>query len=65
MMSQNQPQTAQILQFPGPGARGRLDRNLQVNGNKVLTTTQVDFAVYGGSWYHELAIQEVDRSRKP
>jgi hypothetical protein len=65
MMSQNQPQTAQILQFPGPGARGRLDRNLQVNVNKAVRSAQVDPAVYGGSWYHELAIQEVDRTRKP
>jgi hypothetical protein len=65
MMSQIQPQTAQILQFPGPGARGRLDRNLQVNVNKAVRTEQVDLAVHGGSWYHELAIQEVDRSRKP
>jgi hypothetical protein len=65
MMSQNQPQTAQILQFPGPGARGRLDGNLQVSGKKTMATAQVESAVYGGSWYHELAIQEVDRSRKP
>jgi hypothetical protein len=65
MLSQNQPQTAKILQFPGPGARGRLDRNLQVSGNKTMATAQVESVVYGGSWYHELAIQEVDRSRKP
>ncbi len=65
MMSQNQSQTAQILQFPGPGARGRLDRNMQVNANKTARIAQVDQAVYGGSWYHELAIQEVDRTRKP
>jgi hypothetical protein len=65
MMSQNRQRTAQILQFPSPGARGRFDRNLQVDTNKTMTAPQVDFAVYGGSWYHELAIQEVDRSRKP
>jgi hypothetical protein len=65
MMSQNHPQTAQILQFPGLGARGRLDRKLQVNVDKAVTPAQVDSVISGGSWYHELAIQEVDRSRKP
>jgi hypothetical protein len=65
MLGQIQQPTAQILQFPGPSARARLDRKFQVNVNKVVAGAQVDFVVSGGSWYHELAIQEADRSRKP
>jgi len=65
MNGQIQRETAQIFQFPPPGARARLSRTLQANPKAMSGLIQVETVASCGAWYHEAAMSEVDRSRKP
>ena len=65
MIAQNLRQTALILQFPPPGARGRLGRLGQANPKQNSSIFDMGTSVSCGAWYHEAAIAEADRPRKP
>jgi len=65
MNSQIRRESALILQFPPPDARARLARIGQANAKQ--TSSRLDMTTFGsgGAWYHEAAIVEADRPRKP
>jgi len=65
MNPQNQRGTGQILQFPPPEARLRRGRTFQANAKQKNTVFEIATSGYGGASYHEAAIAEADRSRKP
>ena len=65
MNSQIQRQTAQILQFPPAGRNALKMRGSQANGQHKPTDFAMSTSVYGGAWYHEAAIVEAERPRKP
>jgi hypothetical protein len=55
---------ALILPFPPPGGRRPASRFGQANLKQSRPTAEVETVVSCGSWYHEAAIIESDRSRK-
>jgi hypothetical protein len=65
MSSQNQRETALILQFPPLGQRGRKNQIAQANGKQSAYVFEGSTSSAAGSWYHEAAIVEAERSRKP
>ena len=65
MNSQNRRESAQILQFPPPGSRLRGARLGQTNMKQIGGMAEISATNYGGAWYHEAAIVEADRPRKP
>jgi hypothetical protein len=64
MNTQNQRSTAQILQFPPPGARIRGDSVARTYPKQKAEILEGTVSTYG-AWYHEAAITETDRLRKP
>lgn len=64
MNSQFQGEAALILPFPPPSARRPASRFGQANLKQTRPVFEIETAVSGGSWYHEAAIIETDRSRK-
>ena len=65
MNSQNRPQTAQILQFPPSGLRARSGRAYAANVKQSPSMFEMGALINTGAWYHEAAIAEADRPRKP
>ena len=65
MNSQTRRQTAQIFQFPPPGARSPRGRALQANPKQKSVVFEAATSDCAGAWYHEAAILESDRLRKP
>ena len=65
MNSQNRRETAVILQFPPPGARGPSGLRGQANAKQKTVVFETSAPVFGGAWYHEEALHEADRPRKP
>jgi len=65
MNAQNRRQTAQILQFPPPGARARFGLGAKAMPKQKSDIFEAGAATCGGAWYHEAAIAESDRFRKP
>jgi hypothetical protein len=64
MTSQIRRETAQILQFPPPGQRGRSNGSFQANLKHKLDMFEMTPAVNTGAWYHDAAISAPDRPRK-
>jgi hypothetical protein len=60
---QNQRSTAQILQFPPPGARARGGVAATASSKQKAEIFEGTTSSYG-AWYHEAAIAESDRQRK-
>jgi hypothetical protein len=65
MNSQIRRETAQILQFPPPGLRARAIRSFQANAKQRSAQFELGPTVSTGAWYHDAAIAETDRTRKP
>ena len=65
MNSQTQPRTAQIFQFPPPGARNRPGRAPQASLKQKSAVFEVGTSDCAGAWYHEAAVLEAERARKP
>lgn len=65
MNSQIQRRTAQILQFPPVGRNALNTRGSQANGKQKSPDFAMSTSVCGGAWYHEAAIVEAERPRKP
>ncbi len=65
MNSLIQRETALILQFPPPSARARLGRISQANVKQKNAGFEMATSVCAGAWYHEAAVAETDRARKP
>lgn len=65
MNSQNQRESAVILQFPPPGARGRSGPRLQANPKQKTADFETTACSFGDAWYHEAAILDADKLRKP
>ena len=65
MNSQIRRETAVILQFPPPGARGRPALRGQANFKQKTVAFEETASTFGGAWYHEAAILEAERPRKP
>ncbi len=56
--------SAEVYQFPPRGRfaiGGRRDESDRAAG---LASSRLPMMVFGGSWYHEEAIQEAERARK-
>ncbi len=64
MNSQFRSESALILPFPPPGARRPASRFGQANLKQARQIFEIEPVVVAGSWYHEAAIIETDRSRK-
>ena len=65
MNSQTRRQTAQIFQFPPPGARNPGGRAPQAIPKQKSVVFEVGTSDCAGAWYHEAAILESERLRKP
>jgi hypothetical protein len=65
MNSQIRRESAVILQFPPPGARSRSTLRGQANPKQKSAVFEETASTIGGAWYHEAAILDADRSRKP
>jgi hypothetical protein len=65
MHSQVRRESAVILQFPPPGARDRIGLRAQANTKQKSVVFEASASSFGGAWYHEAAILEADRPRKP
>ena len=65
MNSHIRRESALILQFPPPDARARLARIGQTNAKQSPSRLDITTFGSGGAWYHEAAIVEADRPRKP
>ena len=65
MNSQIRRESAVILQFPPPGARGRMGLRPQANPKQKHVDCETTASSFGGAWYHEAAIADGDRPRKP
>jgi hypothetical protein len=65
MNTQNRRPTAQIIQFPPPGARARMGSGLKAETKQNTPIFEAGTATFGGAWYHEAAMLEADRLRKP
>jgi hypothetical protein len=65
MTPQNTRPGAQILQFPPPDLRARLAAQRQTNWRIRPSDLPITPAAFGGAWYHDAAIAESDRNRKP
>ncbi len=65
MNQQIRRETAIILQFPPPEARHRNGRPFQANLKQNNKVFEVSTFAYSGASYHEAAIAEADRFRKP
>jgi hypothetical protein len=65
MNPQNQRETAQIFQFPPPEARRRWGRAFQAEAKQKNKVFEAATFAYSEASYHEAAIAEADRSRKP
>ncbi len=64
MNSQIQRESAVILQFPPPGARGRIGLRSQANPKQKTVDFETTASSFGDAWYHEAAILDGDRPRK-
>jgi hypothetical protein len=57
-------ETAKIYQFPA-GGRAAFNPGRRINqAAEAASSVRPSKVVYGGSWYHEAAIQDVDPARK-
>jgi hypothetical protein len=56
-------ETAKIYQFP-TGGRAAADRRAAARTDE-RAAARAPVTVAGGAWYHDAAIQDADRSRKP
>jgi len=65
MIQQNGRPEAQILQFPPPELRARLSARRQAKWKMKSADLQITPAAFGDAWYHDAAIAESDRNRKP
>ncbi|MDE3174805.1 MAG: DUF2735 domain-containing protein [Pseudomonadota bacterium] len=65
MNSQIRRETAQILQFLPRGRNPLKLRGLQANGKQTPLEFEASTYACGGAWYHEAAIVEAERPRKP
>ncbi|MGY2049888.1 DUF2735 domain-containing protein [Methylobacterium sp. JK268] len=64
MNTGTQRETAKIYQFPLRTRGGAPVRRPATEGGERSAPRFAD-AAFGGGWYHEAAIQDADRSRKP
>jgi len=55
--------SAEIYQFP-PRGRFAVDRRDESKSAACIASTRLATIAFGGSWYHEEAIQEAERARK-
>jgi len=65
MNSQNQRESAVILQFPPPAARNRCGRGSQANPKQKTVDFETTACSFDGAWYHEAAILDAGRPLKP
>jgi len=65
MIAQPRRKSAQIIQFPPPEARVRWGAGHKAETKQGLQIFKAETAEFGGAWYHEAAILEADRARKP
>ncbi len=65
MTTQNGRRSAQIIPFPASGARGRGGGGAKAETKQKSQIFENSTSVCGGAWYHETAIAETDRLRKP
>jgi hypothetical protein len=63
MNAQIQSRTASILQFPSAEQRAR--RQTLNQANRKQNAPVFEMTTGGSAWYHEAAMAESDRSRKP
>jgi uncharacterized protein DUF2735 len=56
--------SATILQFPVRGRATVGDHGEEAKYTADLTVPRGATAAFGGSWYHEEAVQEAERARK-
>jgi Protein of unknown function (DUF2735) len=56
--------SAQIHQFPPRGRFAAGARRDESNAFAGIASSRVPTMAFGGSWYHEEAIQEAERARK-
>jgi hypothetical protein len=64
MTEDTQRKSAQIFQFPVGGRAASNARREAAKPVDDLNTVRFAKVAFGGSWYHEEAIQEADTARK-
>ena len=65
MATGSRPQSAMIYQFPTGGRAGLPVHAAGGRAAADQTAPRMPPIVYGSSWYHDAAIQDAERARKP
>ncbi|WP_407518622.1 DUF2735 domain-containing protein [Methylobacterium oryzisoli] len=65
MATSSRPRSAKIYQFPAGGRAGAASVGAEARAAGEPSGPRLPPIVYGSGWYHDAAIQDAERARKP